>query len=334
MKRMNPFNRRMNDAHELGVLARIDLNLIVAFDALARDANVTAAATRLGVTQSAMSHRLRRLRELFGDPLLVRTRGGMALTPRAEALVVPVRSALSGVARALSDPGEFVPARAGRTFRIVAPDLFDALALAPMLELLRREAPGISLTMVPAPAHLPDALESAEVDLAISPTLLDGDRFDFEPRGGEDLRRRVLVREGFRVFLRPDHPVLTRARITLRAYATLAHVLVSPRGEGMGFVDRYLAEKGLSRRIVLRVPRFASALAVLRRSDLVLTGPAALAAVAPELESRPVPLALPEYAVTMMWHPRFTSDPAHRWLRDLIAKVVAKWSRRRPSTAA
>src|SRR5690606_7812147 len=149
MKRMNPFNRRMNDAHELGVLARIDLNLIVAFDALARDANVTAAATRLGVTQSAMSHRLRRLRELFGDPLLVRTRGGMALTPRAEALVVPVRSALSGVARALSDPGEFVPARAGRTFRIVAPDLFDALALAPMLELLRREAPGISLTMVP-----------------------------------------------------------------------------------------------------------------------------------------------------------------------------------------
>src|SRR5690606_18730902 len=186
---------------------------------------------------------------------------------------------------ALSDPGEFVPARAGRTFRIVAPDLFDALALAPMLELLRREAPGISLTMVPAPAHLPDALESAEVDLAISPTLLDGDRFDFEPRGGEDLRRRVLVRDGFRVFLRPDHPVLTRARITLRAYATVAHVLVSPRGEGMGFVDRYLAEKGLSRRIVLRVPRFASALAVLRRSDLVLTGPAALAAVAPELES-------------------------------------------------
>ncbi|UCH30124.1 MAG: LysR family transcriptional regulator, partial [Myxococcales bacterium] len=117
----------MSSTHNGPALHRIDLNLLVALDALTRERSVTRAAERVGVTQSAMSHTLRRLRELFGDPLLVRGRGGMVLTPRAEALAVPLRSGLVSLARILAEPEAFAPERASRIFRIVSPDLFDAL---------------------------------------------------------------------------------------------------------------------------------------------------------------------------------------------------------------
>ncbi len=122
----------MNTVHDLGGLHRIDLNLLVALDALTRERSVTKAAERAGVTQSAMSHTLRRLRDLFDDPLLVRGRGGMVLTPRAEALTVPLRGGLLSLARTLDEPEVFDPAHTSRTFRIVSPDLFDALVLPPV----------------------------------------------------------------------------------------------------------------------------------------------------------------------------------------------------------
>ena len=126
----------MSNAHVTHDLHRIDLNLLVALDALTRERSVTKAAERAGVTQSAMSHTLRRLRELFDDPLLVRGRGGMVLTPRAEALTVPLRSGLVSLARTLAEPEAFDPAHASRTFRIVSPDLFDALVLPTLLQRL------------------------------------------------------------------------------------------------------------------------------------------------------------------------------------------------------
>lgn len=327
---MNPmtcFYSGMSVTHTVDDLHRIDLNLLVALDALARERNVTKAAARAGVSQSAMSHTLRRLRELFDDPLLVRGRGGMVLTPRAEALAVPLRSGLVSLARTLAEPPAFEPEQASRTFRIVSPDLFDALVLPTLLRRLGREAPSVDLAVVPMSKRLSDSLETGEVDLAIYPVLLDPQPFELDTQVDAELQRRTLFRDSFRCFVRNDHPALAgRRKLTLTAYTRLNHVLVSPGGEGPGVVDRVLEARGLQRRIALRVPQFATALEVVAQSDLVLTAPSSLSrcSTGSSLASRPAPVDIPEHAITMIWHPRFTEDPAHRWLRELMIDVTAK----------
>ena len=314
----------MNEVHDAGALHGVDLNLLVALDALTRERSVTKAAERAGVTQSAMSHTLRRLRELFDDPLLVRGRGGMVLTPRAEALTVPLRSGLVSLARTLAEPEEFDAARASRTFRIVSPDLFDALVLPALLHRIGREGPSIDFAVVPTPRRLADSLETGDVDLAIHPVLLDPTPFDLGTQVDAELQSRTLFRDSFDCFVRRGHPMLGARRLTLKNYVALNHILVSPGGEGPGIVDRMLRDQGLERRIALRVPHFATALEVLAKSDLVLTAPSSLAkcSAGSKLASRPVPLKIPEHAITMIWHPRFTEDPAHRWLRELMVDVT------------
>lgn len=316
----------MSSDHVIEQLHRIDLNLLLALDALARERSVTKAAERAGVTQSAMSHTLRRLRELFDDPLLVRGRGGMVLTPRAEALAVPLRSGLVSLARTLAEPRPFVPEDASRTFRIVSPDLFDALVLPTLLQRLGRLAPSVDLTVIPMPKRLTDKLETGDVDLAIHPVLLDPQSFDLGTTLDSELQTRTLFRDSFRCFVRTGHPALESRRLTLKAFTRLDHILVSPGGEGPGLVDRILGDSGLQRRIALRVPQFATALEVVAQSDLVLTGPSSLAqcSAASALASRPAPLDIPEHAITMLWHPRFTEDPAHRWLRELMVEVTSE----------
>lgn len=324
MNPMSCFHRYMNTTHTDVELHRIDLNLLVALDALARERSVTRAAERAGVSQSAMSHTLRRLREVFNDPLLVRGRGGMVLTPRAEALAIPLRSGLVSLARALTEPHPFKPELATRAFRIVSPDLFDVLVLPELLRRFGREAPAVDLAIVPTPTRLADSLETGEVDLAIFPVLLGAEPFELGSHVDAELQRRTLFRDSFRCFLRSDHPALGARRFTLQAYAALSHILVSPGGEGPGVVDRVLQGHDLKRRIALRVPHFSSALEIAAQSDLVLTAPSSLSECpsASSLVCRAAPLELPEHAVTMLWHPRFTEDPAHRWLRDLMVDVT------------
>jgi len=313
----------MSSVHD-AELHGFDLNLLVALDALARERSVTKAAEKAGVTQSAMSHTLRRLRELFDDPLLVRGRGGMVLTPRAEALAVPLRSGLVTLARTLVEPEPFDPANARRTFRIVSPDLFDALVLPALLRRIGRDASSINFAVVPAPKRIADSLETGDIDLAIHPVLLDPTPFDLGVQVDPELQRRTLFQDSFRCFVRSGHPLLARRRLTLNAYARLNHILVSPGGEGPGVVDRVMQHEGQERRIALRVPHFATALEVLAQSDLVLTAPSSLAncSAAAGLASRPVPLKIPNHAITMLWHPRFAEDPAHRWLRGLLLQVT------------
>ena len=317
----------MNADHVEIDLREVDLNALVAFDALLDTRSVTRAAHRLGVTQSAMSHTLRKLRELLGDPLLVRGRGGMVPTPRAEALIAPVRGGLTSLSRALQTPAAFDPATSTRTFRLVSPDLFHLLALPDLLRRLRVEAPEIDLALPPLlPRPLSDDLESGAVDLAVAPVMLDAPPEDAMASRHPELRQRVMQREGFRCFARADHPRLaTRRRMTIETFLDLPHLLISPTGEGGGPVDRVLAARGQSRRIALRTPSLASAPALLVESDLLLTAPAAFERAWP-LDTLPLtfscPVPLPDYAITLLWHPRYDADPAHRWLRGLLVDVV------------
>lgn len=324
----------MNDVHDgsdpAPPLAAIDLNLFVAFDALARERNVTRAAQRMGVTQSAMSHALRRLRQVLGDELLVRGSGGMVLTPRAEALSMPVQSGLTTLARALVATASFEPKTAQRGFRLATPDLFDVLVIPPLLDRLRREAPGVDLSVIAlAERGLSVQLETGHVDLAVIAEMeLAADApAALTPQG---LVRRVLFTDHFKCLMRSNHPALRGARgkpraLSLDAYAELPHVMVSPSGEGPGVMEDALAKHGRKRRIVLRVPHFASALAIAAKSDLVLTAPSALAQLAKDdlaVVALPRELTVASHAVQMIWHERFTKDPAHEWLRERVAATA------------
>jgi DNA-binding transcriptional LysR family regulator len=314
-------------------LAAIDLNLLVAFDALARERSVTRAAERVGVTQSAMSHALGRLRDLLGDPLLVRGSGGMTLTARAEALVVPLRSGLVTLGRALAEPPVFEPAAVRRAFRVASPDLFDVLAVPRVLERIRSEAPGVDLGVAPVnDRRLGEALETGEIDAAVVPEV-SGLRTQPAELGG-GLVRRTLLRDRFVCYLRADHPALgarsakvgaRSLELSLAAYVQASHAVVSPSGAGPGLVDHALEQRGLARRVALRIPHFYSALAITATSDLILTAPSALAQLVPEgspLVVLPSPLPLPEHSLQLVWHERFSSDPGQRWLRDMLADVA------------
>ncbi len=324
----------MSSTHSMRKLGQIDMNLLISLHYLGEERSVTRAAVRAGVTQSAMSHTLNRLRETFDDDLLVRSRGSMQLTPRAEAIMGPLRHALAALAEAIAPPEPFDPAVARRDFRVSSPDLFDMLILPAVLAQLRVEAPGINLAVISV-ARLADGLEAGDIDLAIVPISRGRGGLDFgEPNPG-GLARQLLFDDGFRCFVRPEHPAINKRRkLSLSSYTSHSHLVVSPTGSGPGIVDRALASKGLERRIALRVPQFATALAVVAQTDLLLTAPRSLARCGPELVSLAPPVKLPDHSITMVWHPRLDTDPAHRWFRGFMAEVASAAVGLRPNAGA
>ena len=323
---MNPMTvtaSSMNPHHDAwDVLQRIDLNVLVAFDVLMKERSVTRAAAQTGVTQSAMSHTLRRLRTLLRDPLFVRSGGTMVPTPRAEALYVPIRRGLLDLGRAVTAPAAFDPATSTRTFRFRAPDLLHALILPRLLGAWRMRAPAVQLVAGGLGAPLEGALHSGELDVVVA-ALTVGQPSPLPP----ELVQRTLFRDSYRLYLRTDHPVLAEGTpITVEAFAALDHMMVSPSGRGGAATDAALAEHGLERRIALRVASFLTAPGVLSATDLVLTAPTSLAdllSASPELTHVALPVAVPDHALTLCWHPRFTADAGHTWLRDELQTAVA-----------
>lgn len=296
-------------------LARANLNLIVTLDVLLETGSVTRAAKRLGVTVSAVSHTLRALRETFGDPLLVRVRGGFALTPRAQGLVGPIRQGLHTLDQALADDPRFEPQTSTRTFRLATNDYAGVIITPLLMPALSAAAPRVTLDVRPvADRALEDSLARGEVDVAISPAFGDFD----------NLMRRRLFDDGFSCLVREAHPLVNK-RLSLERYVQLGHALISPQGMGPSVVDRLLAERGLERRVAFRVQSFLAAPLVVAESDLVLTAPTRLAHDFRRhggLRVLPPPLAIPRFTSYLYWHPRFEQDPAHRWLRDQIAHVA------------
>jgi len=229
-------------------LSQIDVNLLVSLDTLLRERSVTGAAKRLGLSQSAMSHQLRRLRELFDDPILVGGRGGMVTTPLAETLEGPIRRALLDLGRAIRGELSFDPATAERTFTIATKDSVELLGLPPLLELLSREAPGIRLHGRPIGPSTFSALQEGDVDLVIGP---DVEQTLGVPFPG--LRRRVLSRSGHACVVRAGHPVVARAQreggLSLERYLGLRH----PLAIALGYV--VIAVRGLCIQAFLRMPK-------------------------------------------------------------------------------
>ncbi|WP_437680694.1 LysR family transcriptional regulator [Sorangium sp. So ce131] len=296
-------------------LSTVNLNLLVALDALLAERHVTRAAARVGVTQSAMSNALRQLRALFGDPLFVRGRRGVTPTPRALALAEPVRRGLATLAEAFAEP-RFDPASAERTVVLAASDYVELVLLPPLLARLARDAPGIRLEVRPWGLHeVPDTLARGEVDLVLG-------YFDrVPPRHG----RTRLFEERFVCIARRGHPRI-RARLTTKAWVETPHVVVSERDDGPTGVDRALAAHGLRRTVGVRVSHFLLVPALVAQTDLVAALSRRVAepfAASFGLRIYPPPIALPAAKVGMVWHERLEADPGHTWLRGVIADVAA-----------
>jgi DNA-binding transcriptional LysR family regulator len=291
-----------------------DLNLLLAFDALWTERHVTRAARRVGLTQSAMSHALGRLRAQFEDPLFQRTPRGLSPTARAHALAPSVTEALAIVRRAVESQTRFSPAALRRTFTIGTSDYGELALLPRLLVRLLREAPEVRLVVRPAVGLGERDLLSGAHDLVLGVGRPEGD----------GVRGEVLFSDSLVTLLRAGHPAAKKP-LTLARFAALPHVLVSPQGAGEATVDVALRERGLSRRLVLRIPHFLSAPLVVAESDAVITLPARVArAVAGQhrFVTRKPPLPLPGFSFSQFWHARNDDDPAHAWLRELVWAVA------------
>ena len=292
-------------------LTAIDLNLLLSLDALLGERSVTLAARRVGLTQSAMSHALGRLRKLFGDPLLIRGAKQMLLTPRAEALAQPLREALSSLESAIGNRAAFTPRGATGVFAIACEDYISSLLVPSMVRRLSAEAPKLALDIQARAPDTSDKLESGEVDIAIG--VFRG------PASG--MRQRLLFSENFACVVRRDHPVINK-RLTLKRYVELPHILVGDGPRGRGAVDAALERVGETRRVAARVATFLSAPLIVAETDLVLTIPARLAqrfARLYDLQVFAPPVVIADFKYHCRWHERWQNDPRHQWLRQVVA---------------
>ncbi len=292
-----------------------DLNLLEALDALLREQNVTRAAAHLGISQSAMSHKLARLRDVFGDPLLVGGRGGMVPTPEAERIGRSIKQAFIDLRGAMQGVASFDPGTSERRFVMVSPD-YAAFSFLPRARaMIAKEGPSTSLVVREPWPGMVDALRDGTLDLVAGA--------DLPPAAG--LIRTKLFQDELVCIVRRDHPEVTPS-FDLETFAALPHLLVTRDPEGTGPIDAALAMQGLRRHIAMRVPYHLAAPFIVARSDLIMLTTLALAKdAASMLPLRIVrcPLSLPVLKVTMAWHERSQNDPANKWLREITIRCAA-----------
>ena len=300
-------------------LASLDLNLILVFDAVMRERNVTRAGERIGLSQPAVSNALNRLRYHLKDDLFIRSPEGMKATPRALELAEPIRRALHRLEVAL-DPVDFDPKTSQRTFRIVTSDYASTVLMPVIVRDLWKTAPHINLRLISetATTELLELLDTQEADFALSTAAEMPDRFN----------QSVLIDDNYVLLMRKGHE-LAKGKLTLKRFAGVNHLLVSPRGNNVGFVDDALAKKGLTRRVAMSVPRFSQAPGILATTDMVLTVPHRLAErYAPvfNLVERPAPIKGPPSFSRwkLIWHERLASHPANQWFQDMIEGLFLK----------
>ncbi|HMA48925.1 MAG TPA: LysR family transcriptional regulator [Magnetospirillaceae bacterium] len=295
---------------------KLDLNLLLIFDALMLDRNVTRAGMRLGMTQPAISHALARLRRSLGDELFVRAPEGMRPTPRAELLAPPIHQALKDIRFAVSGAASFCPLTDERVFTIAVNNYSALVLAAPLTAATAAEAPGITLDLRPSGTlDIADQLDHGRIDIALGSLGAPGERF-------RDLR---IFADHYVAVMRADHPAVAGSDpLSAETLATLPHLVISSNWEPTDFIDIQLGELGLERQIALRTPLLAAA-ATLPNSDMVtvLTERAAREFTRNStLRMVGLPFATPCLMTAMLWQRRFDDVAAHRWLRTLICRVA------------
>lgn len=301
----------------------LDLNLLRVFDAVMTEQNLTRAASRLAMTQPAVSNAVKRLRESLGDELLIRTAHGVKPTTRAESLWPAVRRALSELEEAVA-PRTFELAKAHATFRMAMADATAALLLPRLVRLIESDAPGIDIRMMPLTTREPrPMLLRGDIDLAIG--FFPGVVAQLQGATDSPIRHERLYRGEYVCVMRKDHP-LANQELTLDAYCNANHLLVSFSGRARGLVDDALLNLSRERRILLTVNQFFTAGKVVTASDLLMVLPRHLieaTGMTEALISKDLPFAMPDVHIDMLWHERDARSPGHRWLREQLGDSTA-----------
>ena len=293
-------------------LEEVDLNLLVALQALLETSSVTEAANRVGVTQSAMSRSLRRIRSLLGDDVLVRSKQGMVPTPHAEAMRDELTAALRHLQATIRSTACFVPTEAARTFRICTTDRAQLRFATHLSAHVQREAPHIDLLFRGFSGESSVAeLNAGDLDIIVARELNDPN---------DQLVCKLLAREPMVCAVRADHPHIGE-ELSVEEYAALPHIGYTAGGEGTSLIDELLAARGLQRQVTLRLQSFLSTPLILARSKCILTAPVGLLEAYRDcllLRLLKPPLDLPPVLTFAYWHRRNQDDPAMLWLRESI----------------
>lgn len=295
-------------------LSDIDLNLLVLFQHLMVERRVSKVAEKMGLTQPGVSNALAKLRRNLGDELFLRTPSGMVPTPFAEQLAASVGHALTMIHDGLNQRSEFNPANTQRTVTIGMTDIGEIVFLPALIDRLRREAPGVTLSTERNTAvNLRDDMESGKVDLAIGllPQLKSG------------FFQRRLFEQRYVCLFRRGH-ALDQARISLADYRAAEHLIIISSGTGHAKVDDLIRKAGVDRLIRLTVPHYVGVGHILQRTDMVATVTERLAEKLVEpfgLAFRPHPVKLPEAPINVFWHAKVHRDPFNQWLRRMVFEL-------------
>lgn len=299
-------------------MENFDYNLVAVFDAMLRERNVTRAAEQLGLTQSAMSHALNRLRAYFDDPLFIKTADGMTPTPKAESVAEPVLEVMTAMRTRVLSQARFDPATARRTFTLCMTDMGELVFLPPLMERLRAIAPHCDLRTLQTTPQMEALLASGEADLVMGSV----------GTAPESLFHQQLFTHGFVTIVSTRN---TRVDDTLsrEQLETMPHIAVSLAGRAGPPYDAAFEAHGLRRRVYLHTPHFlAVPMLMERQPDLVATVPEELAHVFSRYGIVRVvkpPITLPPFALSQYWHPRFHHDPAIIWLRQMVKETFDKY---------
>lgn len=294
-----------------------DLNLLIALDALLAEVSVAGAARRLGLSESAMSRTLSRLRTVTGDPLLVRAGRRMVLTPYAGAVRERTRQTVFDALAVLRPAAEKLDLTTyRRTFTLRANDGFVEAFGPKLIVAAAQQAPQVRLCFAPKLAKNAAPLREGQIDLEIG---VLGDM-------GPEIRIQALFRDRFVGVVRHGHPLAVRPEVSVEEYIAQGHVVASRRGKAGGPVDEALAALGLERHIAAVVPGFPAAVAVAQASDLVALVPASflIHQQAARLHTFALPVETRPITISQMWHPRMEADAGHRWLREFVRDICRK----------
>lgn len=308
-------------------IRRIDLNLLIYLDVLLREQNVTRAAEQLGITQPAMSNGLRRLRDLFNDPLLIRTSEGMTATEKAKEIQPALRQVLNNITAIVEPDDDFDAYSSNKVFRIMCSDYAEATLLPHIIKCMREEAPNIILDfLTPSDVSYKD-MELGKVDMAIN-------RFNEMP---SSFHQNIIWRDSFSCLINAENPIVDSW--DLEHYVAAQHIWVSKTGMGVGFgvnpeksgglgwIDQALQKIGEKRKISIFTRHYSMPALLMMNNDLVATLPTRVARMQadnPKLIIKEPPFHIPEFELKMAWSPLLQTNSAHRWLRRLIMKEAEK----------
>lgn len=303
----------LNRNNKLKNLARIDMPLLLLFEALLAEGNLTRAAARIGMAQPSASKALDRLRDLFADPLFLRAPGGMRASPRAQALGPEVTAVIEHVRALVAEAVPFDPATAKGALRLAMSDAAEYAVLPGLLAALDKAAPGIVLKARPL-----------DKDRALAD--LDAGRLDAVigvfPDLPQRMRSEALFSERFVCLARKGHPAL-QAGLTLEAYATLPHLLVTLRDDARGAVDEALVRVGRQRRVLATLTRFLAVPAILRQTDAIATVPERLAAGVEGCEEHEPPIPVTRWTEQLIWRSGSERDPMLAWAFELVRRSIS-----------